>query len=217
MMKKLSLILITFLLTIGGFAQKSNYKVFPFKSGIIEYQKEGKTTGSSTKYIDDYGYKQADYGESVTKIFGMKTEQKDGTILIGPMVYAIDYKNNTIAKGENPVYELYANSKGNYIELGEQAMENLGFTNTGKTGTVLGKECEIWKGTLGEIWTWKGLALKTKTKILGMKMDETATKITIDTKIADDKFELPKGMEIKEQQVPEGMEGSLQSLFGGQN
>jgi len=216
-MKKLPLVILTTILSIGAFAQKANYKVFPFKSGIIEYTKEGKTKGSSIKYIEDYGYKQADYGESVTKIFGMKTEEKDGTILIGPMVYAIDYKNNTIAKGKNPVYELYANSKGNYIELGEQAMENLGFTNTGKTGTVLGKECEIWKGTLGEIWTWKGLALKSSTKILGMKMDETATKITIDTNVPTSKFEVPKDMEIKEQQIPEGMEGGLQSLFGGQN
>ncbi len=216
-MKKLSLAILTTLLSIGAFAQKANYKVFPFKSGIIEYQKTGKTKGSSIKYIEDYGYKQADYGESVTKIFGMKTEQKEGTILIGPIVYAIDYENDAVAKGENPVYELYANSNGNYIELGEQAMENLGFTNTGKTGTVLGKECEIWKGTLGEIWTWKGLALKSTTKILGIKMDETATKITIDTNVPANKFEVPKDMEIKEQQIPEGMEGSLKSLFGGQN
>ena len=216
-MKKLISILVIVFLSLSAFAQKSNYKVFPFKSGIIEYQKDGKTKGNSIKYIEDYGYKQADYGESITKIFGMKTEQKEGTILIGPMVYAIDYKNKTIAKGENPVYELYANSKGNYIELGEQAMENLGFTNTGKTGSVLGKECEIWKGTLGEIWTWKGLALKTTTKILGIKMDETATKITIDTKVPANKFEVPKDMEIKEQQIPKGMEGGLQSLFGGQN
>jgi hypothetical protein len=216
-MKKLISILVIVFLSLSAFAQKSNYKVFPFKSGIIEYQKNGKTKGSSIKYIDEHGYKQADYSESVTKIFGMKTEQKEGTILIGPMVYAIDYKNKTIAKGENPVYELYANSKGNYIELGEQAMENLGFTNTGKTGSVLGRECEIWKGTLGEIWTWKGLALKTTTKILGIKMDETATKITIDTKVPANKFEVPKDMEIKEQQIPKGMEGGLQSLFGGQN
>ena len=216
-MKQLTITIFFIFVTICVFGQKSNYKVFPFNSGIIEYQKTGKTKGSSIKYIEDYGYKQADYGESVTKIFGMKTEQKEGTILIGPIVYAIDYENDAVAKGENPVYELYANSNGNYIELGEQAMENLGFTNTGKTGTVLGKGCEIWKGTLGEIWTWKGLALKSTTKILGIKMDETATKITIDTNVPANKFEVPKDMEIKEQQIPEGMEGSLKSLFGGQN
>ena len=215
-MKQLTITIFFIFMTISVFGQKANYKVFPFKSGIIEYQKTEKTKGSSIKYIEDYGYKQADYGESVTKILGMKTEQKEGTILIGPMVYAIDYEDNTVYKGGNPVYELYANSKGDYIELGEQAMGNLGFTNTGKTGTVLGKECEIWKGTLGEIWTWKGLALKSTTKILGIKMEETATKITIDTNVPKSKFEVPKDMEIKEQQIPEGMEGGLQSLFGGQ-
>ncbi len=215
-MKKLLFIILIVLLSVGAYAQKANYKVFPFKSGIIEYQKTGKTKGSSIKYIEDYGYKQADYGESVTKMLGMKTEQKEGTILIGPMVYAIDYENNSIAKGKNPVYELYANSNGNYEELGNQAMENLGFTNTGKTGIILGNECEIWKGNLGEIWTWKGLALKSTTKLLGMKMEEIATKIIIDTKVPANKFEVPKDMEIKEQQISEGLEGGLQSLFGGQ-
>ena len=120
-MKKVTLIFLVTFISIGIYAQKkSNYKVFPFKSGIIEYQKTGKTKGTTTKYIDEYGYKQADYGESVTKIFGQKTEEKEGTILIGPMLYAIDYEKNTVNKGKNPVYETYASSKGNYDELGRK-------------------------------------------------------------------------------------------------
>ncbi len=216
-MKKVALILLTGLLSIGVYAQKkSNYKVFPFKSGIIEYQKTGKTKGTTTKYIDEYGYKQADYGESVTKIFGHKTEEKEGTILIGPEVFTIDYKENTISKGKNPVYETYANSKGNYDELGRKSMKALGFKDTGTTETILGKKCEIWQGSLGEICVWKGLALRTKTKIIGMKMEEVATKITIDTKISASKFEVPKDMEIQEVEMPEGFQEGLNSLFGGQ-
>ncbi len=215
-MKQLTLILALAILTISAFSQKSNYKVFPFKSGIVEYKSEGKTKGTHTKYIEDYGYKQADYINTVTKMFGVKTEENTGTILIGALIYAIDYNENTIGKGKNPVYETYANSEGkDYEELGTQAMESLGFTNTGKTKTVLGKECEIWEGALGEIWTWKNLALKTKTKILGMKIEETATKITIDTKVPKDKFEMPTDMKVEELQTPEGM-GGLQNIFGGQ-
>jgi hypothetical protein len=216
-MKKIVLIILTVLISIGAYAQKkSNYRVFPFKSGIIEFQKTGKTKGSYTKYIDDHGFKQADYGESVTKIFGMKTEEKTGTILIGPDVYSIDYKRKVVNKGKNPVYETYAKADGDYDKLGKQAMEALGFTDTGKTGTVLGNKCEIWEGNLGEIWVWKGLALKTTTKILGMKMEEIATKISLDINVPKDKFEIPKGMEVTETQIPEGMEGGLKGLFGGQ-
>ena len=216
-MKKLSLILFTLFITLSAYAQKkANYKVFPFKTGIIEYEKTGKTKGTHIKYIDDYGYKQGDYEETVTKIFGMKSKDKNGTVLIGPTVYAIDYKNNTVNKGKNPVYETYANSNGDYDKLGKEAMTALGFSDTGKTGTVLGNKCEIWKGNLGEIWIWKGLALKSVTKILGIKMEETATKITLDVKVPQDKFEVPKNMKVIKNHVPEGMEGGLKGLFGGQ-
>ncbi|RUA12722.1 MAG: hypothetical protein DSY82_00485 [Flavobacteriia bacterium] len=216
-MKKLSLILFTLFITLSAYAQKkANYKVFPFKTGIIEYEKTGKTKGTHIKYIDDYGYKQGDYEETVTKIFGMKSKDKNGTVLIGPTVYAIDYKNNTVNKGKNPVYETYANSNGDYDKLGKEAMTALGFSDTGKTGTVLGNKCEIWKGNLGEIWIWKGLALKSVTKILGIKMEETATKISLDVKVPQDKFEVPKNMKVIKNHVPEGMEGGLKGLFGGQ-
>ncbi len=215
-MKKI-IFFLTLVLSVGIYAQKkSNYKVFPFKTGIIEYQKTGKTKGTTTKYIDDYGYKQADYTESVTKIFGMKTKENSGSILIGPTVYAIDYKKNTANKSENPVYDTYANSKGDYDKLGKQAMEALGFTDTGKTGTVLGNQCKIWKSNLGEIWIWKGLALKTTTRFLGMEMEEIATKISLDVDIPKEKFVVPKGMKITEVEVPDGMKGGLQGLFGGQ-
>lgn len=216
-MKKIIFIILATFISIGIYAQKkSNYKVFPFKSGIIEYQKTGKTKGTTTKYIDEYGYKQADYGESVTKIFGHKTEEKEGTIVIGPTVYTINYEENTINKGKNPVYETYANSKGNYDELGKKSMIALGFSDTGTTETILGNKCEIWQGSLGEICVWKGLALRSKTNILGMKMEDVATKISIDVKISKDKFEVPKNLEIQEVEMPEGLQEGLNSLFGGQ-
>ncbi len=216
-MKNITLIILTILLTISANAQKENYKVFPFKSGIIEYQKSGKTKGSTIKYIDEYGYKQADYGESVTKMFGQETKDKEATILIGPEVFTVDYKDNKVNKGKNPVYETYANSKGDYDELGRKSMKALGFEDTGETETILGRKCEIWKGSLGQISIWQGLALKTKTKFLGMKMEEVATKITIDIKVPASKFEIPNGMEIQEVDMPEGFQKSLNGLFGGQN
>ena len=49
-----------------------------------------------------------------------------------------------------------------------------------------------------------------------MKMEEVATKITIDTKISASKFEVPKDMEIQEVEMPEGFQEGLNSLFGGQ-
>lgn len=215
-MKKLTLITLAFIVSVDAFAQKSNYKVFPFKSAKIEYKMEGKTTGTITEYIDDYGYKQAEYSNTVVKMFGHKTETNDVKIQIGPEVYSYTQNETTATKTKNPVYEIYANSEGkDYEELGEEAMASLGFTNTGETGTVLGKTCEIWKGPLGEIWAWKNLSLKSTVKVLGMKTTQTAVSIDLNASIPAVKFKVPDQIRVEETEVPEGMEGALKGIFGG--
>jgi len=212
-MKKVTILYIIglTLASLGLLAQNGNYKVFPFKSGIIEYQLEGNSQGTHTKYIDDYGYKQADYTETITKVFGFSTKENKGIILIGPKVYSIDYKINLATVGNNPVYSMYANSDGNnYDELGKEAMTKLGFSYSGQKENILGNNCEIWEGVLGKIWIWKGLALKSKTKILGITITETATKVNIKTRVSASKFELPKGIEVEEAQMTPGMD----DMFG---
>ncbi|MCK5782738.1 MAG: hypothetical protein KAH10_09130 [Flavobacteriales bacterium] len=215
-MKRITIIyIITLILaTASLIAQDSNYKVFPFKSGIIEYKQEGNATGSHTKYIEDYGYKQADFTETETTIFGFTSKENNATILIGPELTVLDYKSNTASIGKNPVYETYANSKNaNYEELGKMSLKKLGFKNTGNKEKISGKNCEIWEGTLGKIWTWKGLALKSVTSVLGITITEIATTIKIDTKVPASKFEIPKGMKTDKIDIPQDM-GGLESMFG---
>ena len=198
-MKKALLIISAIICTTTIFAQNANYKVFPFKTGIIEYKQEGNAKGTHTKYIDQYGYKQADYTESEVKVFGFTNKEKKGIIMIGPKVYSIDFSTNRANVGVNPVYETYANSNGSdYDKLGKEAMESLGFSNSGKTETIVGKKCEIWKGALGRIWIWKSLALKSETVVLGINITETAVSVKINTSVPASKFEVPNGIDIQE-------------------
>lgn len=200
-MKKVSIssIIVLLISSIGLFAQKANYKVFPYKSGIVEYKLEGNSKGTHTKYFDEYGYKQADFTESETTVFGFTNKEKSGTILIGPKVYSINYKESSASVGRNPVYETYANSDGaDYDKLGREAMASLGFSNTGQKGTIAGKKCEIWEGSLGKIWIWKGLSLKSETIVLGVSITETAVSVRVNESVPSSKFEIPKGIKIKE-------------------
>jgi len=197
-MKRTLLVLTVMLSTISIFAQKANYKVFPFKTGIIEYKQEGNAKGTHTKYIDEYGYKQADYTETEVKVFGFTNKEKKGTIMIGPKIHSIDFATNKASTGVNPVYETYANSDGSdYDKLGRDAMASLGFSNSGKTETIAGKKCEIWKGSLGRIWIWKSLALKSETVVLGINITETAVSVKINTSVPASKFEIPKGIDVQ--------------------
>ncbi|MCK5906469.1 MAG: hypothetical protein KAG37_02710 [Flavobacteriales bacterium] len=214
-MNKLFLIIAATFFGFSISAQNGNYKVFPFKSGIVKYTLDGNSKGTHTKYFDDYGYKQADYNETETTVFGFTNKEKSGTILIGPKVYAINYKTETVSVGVNPAYESYANSNGaNYDKLGRDAMASLGFSNTNKTEQIAGKKCEIWKGSLGIIWVWKGLALKSETTVLGISIIETAISVKVNISIPESRFEIPEGIEIKD--IPENTNTS-QSVMGSSN
>jgi len=198
-MKNITLIITVILLSFNTYAQEGNYKVFPFKSGIVEYKLEGNSKGTHTKYFDKYGYKQADYTNTETTVFGFTKKEKKGTILIGPKVYSINYKNKTVSVSTNPVYESYANSNGaDYDKLGRKALTSLGFSNTNKTENIAGKKCEIWQGTLGKVWIWKGLSLKNETTVLGVSIVETATSIKVNVSVPSSKFEIPKGFKVNE-------------------
>ena len=86
---RIKLILFYLLLTKNLFAQETHVKVFPFKSAIIEYEYEAALGGTHIKYIDDYGYKQADYIKKEIHI-GDKTEKQfEIRILIGKFYNAI--------------------------------------------------------------------------------------------------------------------------------
>jgi len=197
-MKKLAIIIFGIILSINTYAQKPNYKVFPFKTGIIKYKLEGNSSGTHTKYIDQYGYKQADFSETEMKVFGMSKKENKATILIGPKAYSIDYDKNKATSTVNPVYETYANSKGSdYDKLGRDALKSLGYSNTNKTESIVGKRCELWTGSLGKVWIWKGLALKTETNVLGVSVIETATSVRINISVPASKFEIPKGMDLE--------------------
>ena len=209
------------LASMGLIAQDGNYKVFPFKSAIVEYKQEGNANGTHTKYIEKYGYLQADYSMTETTVFGFTNKEKSGTILKGPKVYSINYKSESVSVGVNPTYESYANSNGaDYDELGRNAMASLGFSNTNKTETIAGKKCEIWKGSLGRIWVWKSLSLKSETSVLGISIIETAVSVKLNASVPSSKFKTPSGFKTEEVNLygsENGMEGmeSMEGMFGG--
>ncbi|MCK5824484.1 MAG: hypothetical protein KAG96_03665 [Ichthyobacteriaceae bacterium] len=205
MMNKILVLAISMLLSVGAMAQKAKYKVFPFKTGIIEYKLEGSTKGTHTKYIKDYGYRQADYTKSKTRVLGVTSEENSGTIMEGAYVYSIDYERNVVTKTENPIYKKYINDKKEYEKIGKEALEALGYKNTGETEKILGETCEIWQGSLGKVWIWKHLALKSYTSIMGVKVTETVTKIDLNANVPSSKFEIPKGMKMEEVDMSEIM------------
>jgi hypothetical protein len=219
-MKKNILLLIVIIIGISANAQ--NYKRYAFKSGIIEYKYEGKTTGTEILYFDDYGKREAKYSNTVTKMFGVKSYENTITILNGDQVTIYDEKTGKATKSTNQAIQAFSTDEDmDYEEFAIKMMKSLGFEKVG-TETVLGKNCDVWEG-IGTIYTWKGLSIKTITKIMGIKINIIATDVQTNVRIPASKFELPGGVEIKtmnnfsdDENNPEGQQ-NMESLKSGLN
>ncbi len=189
-MKKYIVVIFVLIFSMNAFGQ--NYKRYAFKSGIIEYKYEGKTTGSETLYFDEYGKKEARFSRTTTKMFGIKTSENKITIMDGATIMTYSQDTGESTQTTNPIYQnISGNEDLDYEEFAQQSMDALGFEKTG-TSTVLGKTCDVWEG-MGKVHAWKGLGLKTEMNIIGTKFTITATDIKTNVSIPSSKFKIPNG------------------------
>jgi hypothetical protein len=56
---------------------------------------------------------------------------------------------------------------------------------------VLGYPCDIWQYEQAIIWIYKGIPLKSKAEVMGVKRVEVAKKVQFNIKISDSEFKLP--------------------------
>lgn len=210
-MKKTFVISLLALYSLVAFSQseKSNFKKYPFKSVIIEYKIEGKTNGTKTVYIDDYGYKEATYSKTVTKMMGMKTEENKADIIIGNKIYMVDLNSGQAHSSVSPIANYLSTNGEDWEEIGREIFEQLGYEKLSNE-SFDGKNCEVWKG-MNKIWIWKGLLIKSETKMMGMKFDEISTDIKINASIPADKFIVPDNFKIEETNTG----GEMQDFMNG--
>jgi len=203
---KTKLILIVIFLSVNIFAQEERVKIFPFKSAIIEYKYEAGLGGTHVKYIDDYGYKQADIIKKEIKLGDNIEKQYETIILIGNKAYTITYENSTVVVGRNATYDYYLKHKNREpIEITEAIIKSSSFEFNG-TEHFLGKECKVWKAHKAKKLTWNGVELKSTITFM-MMMVEKATSIKINVDIPSDKFDIPKGFTYNSSDTYQGFSG----------
>ncbi len=189
------------------FPQELPVRIFPFKSAIITYRYEASFSGTHIKYIDDYGFKQADY---ITKKenFGGNTEEEQKTvILIGDKAYSINRKEGTVALGRNITYGYYRNNQDrSCIEVSDAIMKAAGNWHRQETVHFLNRECTAWKSGINKKVTWKGLELKSTINFITM-MVEKAVKIEMNTVIPETAFTIPEGLHYDPADIYEGFSG----------
>ncbi len=201
------IIFILIILSTNVFAQAKHLKLFPFKSAIIEYKYEASFNGTHIKYIDDWGYKQADYIKKELNFGGNSDKEYETIILIGSKAYTINYQDSTIAVGRNSTYNYYLlNQNIKCTDISDALLKSANGYKLEGTKEFLGKECKVWKARKATQYTWNGVMLKSEINFMTM-MVEVATKIDVDVDIPESKFEIPQGIKYISSDTYQGFAG----------
>ncbi|MCF6331716.1 MAG: hypothetical protein L3J11_00415 [Draconibacterium sp.] len=201
------LLLALIVLSTNIFAQEKHLKLFRFKSAIIEYKYEASFKGTHIKYIDDWGYKQADYIKRELNFGGNNDKEYETIILIGSKAYTINHQENTVAIGRNSTYNYYLlNQNRKCTDVSDALLKSANGYKLDGTKEFLGKECKVWKARKATQFTWNGIMLKSEINFMTM-MIEVATKIDVDVDIQESKFEIPQGIKYISSDTYQGFSG----------
>ncbi len=188
------------------YAQDNKSNRFAVKSGHIEYNLTGNAEGTKSVWFDNYGHTFVEEKKTTTtvKMFGMKnvTEEHTLSIMQGPEIISIDFIKETAVKSVNPYYQ----DSRDFIEgMTEEEQED--FTNSVISSfggeiigeeDVLGKKCEIMAMLGSKAWIYKGITLKSESKVLGIKNIEEAVKFQENIKFPASKLKVPEGFEVED-------------------
>ena len=206
-----------------GFAQQK-VQQYAIKSGYIEYALSGSTTGTKKIWWDNYGEKSRTETRSktVTKLFGMKSEDQAHTvdILVKDKYWSANLLEQTGQNGSIPFYAeshqaFEGMTKKEQEEFADRAIESMGGQKMG-SASVMGKSCDVVKIMGSKIWIYKGLTLKSETKIMGIVSNETAVKFQAGQAVAASQFAPLSNIAYKNIDRQQGMgdnAGGMQGLM----
>ena len=147
-----------------------NLQLYPFKSGMIKYKFEGKTTFYETIYFDDYGRLYSNL--KTTTIISNSIIKHDSilTILKNDTIYELNInKNSLIISPKNVITD-----NGKQYLISNDMIQALGFTKLGNED-VAGISCDKYESENGSLWIWNNIVLKSEIVSLDTNIITEAT------------------------------------------
>ncbi len=203
-MKTTILISIFFLISILVYSQNEVDR-YMVKSGYIEYELTGSTKGTKKIWWDDYGDKERieTKSSSEVKIFGMVQKEEVHSIHIsnGNKYWHVNLLDNSGVKGTEEYYEPVEitedMSDAEKKQFEEDMLKAIGGERL-PPEIFFGYTCEVMEAMGAKVWVYKGITLKSTAKIMGVVVNETATKFDTEIKITESKFKPPTDIEFVE-------------------
>lgn len=176
----------------------SNLKKYSIQSGEISYELTGDAAGTETMHFDAYGWKSLRKQSMSFELYGIKTVQELYEVTDGNLVYRLNEADSTMTMRKDFKWSQQAAYK-NPQEVSEAILFSLGGTQVADS-VLLEKTCQVWTfqgKALQELWIWKGLVLKRKTKLGDRIVFSTANDIKLGTIPNQNLFTIPDYMKAK--------------------
>ncbi len=190
----ITLAIISSIAQLEGNSEKINsstHAKFPMQQGIIQYQITGGATGSATLAFDRNGWRSIEKRNVTLKRYGIESHENRIEYIDGDYQYFI---NPDTKKGKQEVNKYWSGllSYKDFEASMKAIYENESGTLLGMD-SILSKPCYKWtfeKGTIKELWIWRGIPLKIIKEVPGLTYEQLATSIS--DEILTDPFSLPK-------------------------
>ncbi len=206
-MRKLLFMMLMLIVTSASInAQKTeDANRYAVKSGYLKLELTGSITGIKELWWDDYGEKSCEIEKSETTVnmFGIKNTEKTHmlTINVGDSYWTVDYLNNEACKGKLEFYDEaqeFADSmtEEEKEEFANQILESLGGQKQG-TETIGGFKCDVFTVMGAKSWIYKGIAIKSAAKIMGIETNEMFVEFKPGSSVPSSKFTPPSEYEYQ--------------------
>lgn len=180
-----------------------------FKTMIVEYQNDFemmgmKVTEAETKWIDEKGDREATLTKKTTLFLGNTTVEESLEIKDGDWAYDINLLEKTGTKANIKGMKEMAQAMvaTGVVDIDEKNMKEFVEKNGGQilgSEEMLGKECMVIEMLGMKQWMYKGIILK---MVMGEKVMKQAIRIEENASIPSDRFKVPEGINITEQESP---------------
>ncbi|OQX80562.1 MAG: hypothetical protein B6D64_02985 [Bacteroidetes bacterium 4484_276] len=197
--------------------QAQNVKTYAIESGHLNIELSGNTVGTRELWWDDYGQKTCELEKSTTttKVFGMKdvVETHKLTIIVKDKFWTVDYIDNSGVKGTVPYYNEGQEYVGDMSEKEQQEfadnlLEQMGGSKL-ESEKVKGYDCDVIEIMGAKSWIYKGLVLKSETKMLGVTANEMLSELKPNSSVSASKFVAPTNVSYTD------MNSASQQMGGG--
>ena len=190
---------ITCLLPLFALGQKSSLelteeglKKYELEKAKIMYEITGGASGTETFLFERYGWRSVKRRNMEFELYDAQRNQRQHEVTDGNVVYRINHGDSTIQKRTDSKWTIALTTM-----TPQEASEDILFSmggNYSADSVVLDRKCQVWTfegKALQELWTWKGLVLKRKTKLGDNLITTTATSLNTDISIDILEYQIP--------------------------